>query len=270
MHTSPESALKGQTVLLTGAGSGIGRAAAHLLAADGAHLVLVGRRAPLLEAVAAEITAAGGRALTVPAAVDDRRQVDKLVGRVRDEVGPVDVLINNAGSVPEVFNVLWVDDLDWQRMLEVNLNAVFRLTQAVLPDMLSRAKGTIITVTSVAALRPSLFSGPAYGAAKAGASNFMAYLNSAFGNDGIRATSIMPGEVNTTILDGRVVPPPDDQRDLMIQPEDVARAVHLAASLPQRTVIPKLVIVPRQQRNRSAELAGNRRAGQPVDLATPP
>lgn len=62
MHTSPESALKGQTVLLTGAGSGIGRAAAHLLAADGAHLVLVGRRAPLLEAVAAEITAAGGRA----------------------------------------------------------------------------------------------------------------------------------------------------------------------------------------------------------------
>ncbi len=264
MAPSDRSALAGQVVVVTGAGSGIGRASAHLLAAEGARLVLVGRRAALLDVVAEEIAAEGGTALAVPAAVDDPRQVDDLLRRVRHEFGPVDILVNNAGSASPVFNVLWTEDDDWQQVVDVNLTSVFRLSRAVLPEMLERGRGTIITVSSIAARKPSLFSGPAYAAAKAGVHNFMSYLNETFGDEGIRATTILPGEVDTAILDLRPVAPPAEHRRLMVQPEDVARAVHLAATLPQRTVVPELVIIPSVHRDRSAELLGNREAGRPV------
>ena len=101
MQASSRRALDGHVVLLTGAGSGIGRASAHRLAAEGARLVLVGRRASLLDDVE-EIRAAGGQAWPVPAAVDDGRQVDRLLRGVRDELGAVDVLVNCAGSVSAV------------------------------------------------------------------------------------------------------------------------------------------------------------------------
>ena len=102
MQASSRRALDGHVVLLTGAGSGIGRASAHRLAAEGARLVLVGRRASLLDDVAEEIRAAGGQAWPVPAAVDDGRQVDRLLRGVRDELGAVDVLVNRTGSVSAV------------------------------------------------------------------------------------------------------------------------------------------------------------------------
>src|SRR6185437_14121138 len=95
----------------------------------------------------------------------------------------------------------------------------------------------IITVSSLAALRPNLLGGAAYGAAKAGVRNLMTYLHNIFRNDGIRATTILPGETSTPILDNRAQPPAPELRAAMVQPEDVARAVVLCATLPARTVI---------------------------------
>jgi NADP-dependent 3-hydroxy acid dehydrogenase YdfG len=257
------SALKNKVCLVTGAGSGIGTATATALAADGAVTVLVGRRRGLLEEVAATIAAAGGTAHVAPAAVDDPAQVSALVEGVRERVGPVDVLVNVAGVSSKVRNARWLSDDEWDHVLRVNLSGVFALTRAVLPDMLARGAGTVITVSSIAAVRPGLLSGPAYGAAKAGVVYFMNYLNATYRNEGIRATSILPGEVDTPILDNRPKPPSAQERATMLHAEDVAAAVLLAASLPQRAVVEELLINPTYQRDLSTDIEAGRRAGAP-------
>ena len=234
---------------------------------NGATVALVGRRAKVLDEVAHEITAAGGRAIVVPTHIESRDEVADLVRHVWDEAGPVEILVNNAGSASKTRNVRWLPDEEWHQVIEVNLNAVYLLTQAVLPDMLERGSGTIITISSLAAVNPSLLGGAAYGAAKAAARNFMVYLHNTFSNDGIRATCILPGEVDTPIMNNRPRPPTEDERAGMVHPEDVARAVHLAASLPDRTVISELVIAPRHQRDISADLEVSRWLGAPANLA---
>jgi NADP-dependent 3-hydroxy acid dehydrogenase YdfG len=244
------SALKNKVCLVTGAGSGIGTATATALAA------------------------AGGTAHVAPAAVDDPTQVSALVEGVRERVGPVDVLVNVAGVSSKVRNAQWLSDDEWDHVLRVNLSGVFALTRAVLPDMLARGAGTVITVSSIAAVRPGLLSGPAYGAAKAGVVNFMNYLNATYRNAGIRATSVLPGEVDTPILDNRPKRPSAQERATMLHPEDVAAAVLLAASLPQRAVVEELVINPTHQRDLSADIEAGRWAGAPdsvrPDGRTPP
>ena len=89
------------------------------------------------------------------------------------------------------------------RVVDVNLNGIFALTRAVLPTMVERGGGTVVTVTSLAALRPGLISGAAYGAAKAAARNFMQFVHTTLRDRGIRATTIVPAEVDTPILDAR-------------------------------------------------------------------
>ncbi len=255
--------LKNNICLVTGAGTGIGAATAVALAAEGAVTVLVGRRREPLEEVAATIDAAGGTAHVAPAAVDDPAQVAALVDGVRERVGPVDVLVNVAGASSRTRNARWMSDDDWDAVLAVNLSGVFALTRAVLPDMLDRGAGTVITVSSVAAVNPGLLSGPAYGAAKAGVVNFMHYLNASYRRDGVRATAILPGEVDTPILDNRPLPPQTQERATMLMPEDVAAAVLLAASLPQRAVVEELLINPTYQRDLSADIEAGRRYGAP-------
>jgi NADP-dependent 3-hydroxy acid dehydrogenase YdfG len=262
------SELKDKICLVTGAGTGIGKATAVALAAEGAITVLVGRRRDLLDEVAATIAAAGGTAHVAPAAIDDPAQVAALVDTVRERVGRVDVLVNVAGSSSKTRNVRWIPDDEWDEVVRVNLTAVFTLTRAVLPDMLTRGAGAVITVSSIGALRPSLLGGPAYGAAKAGVKNFMNYLNATYRNDGIRATSIVPGEADTPILDGRPQPPSAQQRATMLQPEDVAAAVLLAASLPQRAVVEELLITPTHQRDLSPDVEAGRRSGAPEGFRT--
>ena len=124
--------LDGKTTIMTGAGSGIGKASAKLLAADGATVALVGRRAEVLDEVAHEITAVGGRAIVVPTHIESPDEVAELARHVWDEAGPVDILVNNAGSASKTRNVRWMLDEEWQQVIDVNLNAVYLLTQAVL------------------------------------------------------------------------------------------------------------------------------------------
>ena len=257
-------ALAGQTVLVTGAGSGMGRETARLLAEEGARTVLVGRRQEPLDEVAAVIRDAGGSAHPIAADVTDPAEVTRLLDGVRRELGPVDVLVNNAGSSSSVLNPQWLPQEEWQHVLDVNLTAVFRLCQAVLPDMLSSGTGTIVTVSSLAAVNPNLLGGAAYGAAKAGVRNFMTFLHNTFRNQGLRAITILPGEADTPILDNRARPPARDERAGMVQPVDVAEAIRLAVTLPQRVVLQEIVVAPTRQRDTSTDLDISRWAGAPV------
>lgn len=258
----------GKTALITGAGSGMGLETARLLARDGATVVLVGRRQEALDEVAATIRAEGGTALALAADITRPDDVTRVLDRVHADLGPVDILVNNAGSASTVLNPQWLPHDEWRQVLDVNLTAVFQLTQAVLPDMLGRGTGTIVTVSSLAAVNPNLLGGAAYGAAKAGVRNFMTFLHNTFRNQGLRAITVLPGEADTPILDNRARPPAAEERAHMVQPEDVAEAVRLAVSLPQRVVLQEIVVAPTRQRDTSADLEISRWAGAPAD-ATP-
>ncbi|MGH7323858.1 MAG: SDR family NAD(P)-dependent oxidoreductase, partial [Candidatus Rokuibacteriota bacterium] len=195
--------LDGRVAVVTGGGSGIGRETAKMLAAEGALVVVTGRRKPLLEAVVEEIERTGGRAVARPADLENAEEATALGHWTVETYGRVDILVNNAGHSSLARNILWIDQTDWESVLAVNLTGVFALTQAVLPGMIERGGGTIITVSSMAALRPGLLSGAAYGAAKAGVRNFMGSIHAMFRNQGIRSTTILPAEVDTPILDKR-------------------------------------------------------------------
>jgi NADP-dependent 3-hydroxy acid dehydrogenase YdfG len=256
--------LDGQVALVTGGGSGIGRATARLLAAEGAHVVVAGRRLPPLEAVVAEIGAAGGRADARVADVGDPEAAAGLARWTLEQRGRVDILVNNAGSSSRVRNIQWVDRAEWERVLAVNLTGVYALIQAVLPDMLARGGGTIVTVSSAAALRPGLIGGAPYGAAKAAVRNLMGHVHAVLRDRGIRATTILPAEVDTPILDNRPLVPDAAARATMMQPEDVAAAILLCATLPARTVVEEIVMSPTVARDMSADLAVARRLGGPA------
>lgn len=260
--------LTGKVVIVTGAGSGIGKAAAEAFAVRGARVVLVGRRKAVLDDVVSALRLAGGEAWSYAADIGSKAEVTALVAWALSEVGDIDILVNNAGSASKTLNARWIEEDEWDQVQEVNMKAVFLLTQAVLPGMLARKNGTLITVSSLAALRPNLLGGAAYGAAKAAVRNFMTYLHNTFRNDGIRSTCILPGEVSTPIMDNRANPPPQSVRDRMVQPEDVAAAVLLCASLPPRTVIEELIVAPTFLRDVSGDLEISRWKNAPVECQT--
>lgn len=255
--------LTDQVCVVTGAGTGIGRATAELFARDGAVVVLVGRRMAPLELVANEVRAAGGRPLIKSADLTDGPQADEVISFVLEELGRVDVLINNAGFSSRVRSVRYVSPADWDAVFKVNMEAVFRLTQAALPGMLERRGGTIVNVSSLAALKPGILGGAPYSAAKAAVRAFSHGLNSELRDQGVRSTVILPGEVDTPILDGRPLPPSAESRRLMMQPLDVARCIHLAAALPARSVIEELVVTPSCPRDMTEELAAARSRTMP-------
>ncbi|MBN7804559.1 SDR family oxidoreductase [Agrobacterium rosae] len=257
--------LDGKTALVTGAGTGIGREAALLLAQDGATVVLTGRRLAPLREVSALIEKKGGKAFTYVLDIESRDEIFATVEWVKNGIGPVDILVNNAGSASKVLNARFLSEEEWNSTVNVNLTAVFNLTQAVLPDMIAREQGTVITVSSLAALNPNLLGGAAYGAAKAGVKNFMTFVHNTNRNQGIRATTILPGETNTPIMNNRARPPLETERAIMLDPHDVARAVHLCASLQNGAVIPELQICPTFMRDTSADIETARWVGAPAD-----
>jgi NADP-dependent 3-hydroxy acid dehydrogenase YdfG len=248
------SLLNNKTAIVTGAGTGIGEKTAEMLAAEGASIVLVGRRLEPLMEVARRISQAGGTAQAHSADLTVGDQAAAVAQFALDTFGRIDVLVNNAGFSSRVRSVRYVQPDEWDAVFKVNMEGVYRLTQAVLPGMIERGDGTIITTSSMAALRPGILGGAPYSAAKAAVRAFSHHLNSELRDQGIRATVIVPGEVDTPILMGRPSVPDAAARQTMMQAEDVARCIHLAATLPQRTVIEELIVMPAILRDMSAEM----------------
>jgi NADP-dependent 3-hydroxy acid dehydrogenase YdfG len=254
--------LENKIAIVTGAGTGIGRVTAKMLAEEGARVVVSGRRSGPLDDVVKEIAGSGGAAVARPTDMEDREAAMALGKWTIDTHGGVDILVNNAGHSSHTRSLQWVTREDWDGVLAVNLTGVYALTQAVLGSMLERGGGTVITVASMAAIRPGLIGGVAYSAAKAGARALMQHLHSELRQRGIRATTILPAEVDTPILDRRPLNPDAKARSTMMQADDVARAIVLCATLPSRTVVEEIVMSPTIQRDITADLEAARRAGQ--------
>jgi NAD(P)-dependent dehydrogenase (short-subunit alcohol dehydrogenase family) len=134
--------LNGKVAVVTGAGSGMGREIALSLAQDGARVILCGRRAEPLELIKTKIVAAGGTAYVEPLDITDRSAVFDFVTRAKKFIGPIDLLVNNAGSASKVLNARWLSEEEFVSTVDVNLTAVFNFSQAVLPDMLAKGEGT--------------------------------------------------------------------------------------------------------------------------------
>ncbi len=255
--------LSGQSAWITGAGTGIGRDTAILLAGEGAEVVLIGRREAPLRETADVITKAGGAATVLVLDIGSRQAIPKAVSGLPERLRAPDILVNNAGAAGKNRNALYIGEQEWSEIVRLNLDAVHALVQAVLPAMLARKRGTIITVSSLAAVNANLLGGAAYGAAKAAVRNFMGFLHNTHRNEGIRAMTILPGEVDTPILDSRPRPPTAEERGRMLAPQDVARAILLCASLPAGAMIPELHICPTFQRDIATDLEAARHLGAP-------
>ncbi len=197
--------LAGRVALVTGAGRGIGRAIALALAAEGAKTVLTARTADELEAVVSEIRGAGGEAEAVPCDLADRPQSTSLVERAAATLGPVDVLVNNAGigSSADPRPLAEFRDAFWDLTLEVNLTAPYLLSKAVLPHMRAQRWGRIVTVASINSRVPALHGG-AYTASKHGVLGLMRTLALEVAAEGVTVNCVCPGPVRTRMNDVRV------------------------------------------------------------------
>jgi NADP-dependent 3-hydroxy acid dehydrogenase YdfG len=255
--------LDGQVAIVTGAGSGIGEVTAGMLAAEGAQVVICGRRQGPLDAVVKTLEKGGGKCAARAVDLENPDAAAAFVQWTLERFGRVDVLINNAGHSSHARSVRWVSRKEWDSVMNVNVNAVYVLTQTVLPGMIERKTGTIVTVGSMAALKAGLIGGAPYGAAKAAVRNLMHHVHNTLRNQGIRATIIMPAEVDTPILDKRPHNPDAAARATMMQAEDVARAIMLCVTLPPRTVVEEMIISPTILRDQSKDLAVAAKAGAP-------
>ena len=247
--------LSGKVAWVTGAGSGIGEAAALALAEEGAAIVLSGRRTAPLEAVAARIAAAGGVAETQPGDMTKPDDVARIAAAIAEKHRRLDLLVANAGvNIP---------DRDWadlspagaEAVISGNLTSVFYCVSAVLPIMRTQQDGVVIITASMAGRFISGLSGPAYTAAKHGVVAMSHTINMAECANGIRASAVLPGEVATPILDRRPVPVSPEDRARMVQSDDVGDLIRYIACLPRHVVINEVMITPAWNRGYVAALA---------------
>lgn len=186
--------------LVTGSGSGIGRAISIALAKAGVPIAVVAHRAESLPPVIDEIEAAGGRCVGYAVDVSDWGAVDRLVGQVEATIGPIDILVNCAGIYPRS-SVADMAPGEWDRVLGVNLGGLFHCAHAVLPSMIERRRGRILAITSEIG-RTGVARGAHYAASKAGIDAVIKSLAKEVGDYGITVNAIAPGLTDTPMMRG--------------------------------------------------------------------
>jgi NAD(P)-dependent dehydrogenase (short-subunit alcohol dehydrogenase family) len=191
-----EFSLDGKVALITGASRGIGKAIALRFAQAGARVVVSSRKLDSVQAVAAEIEAAGGQALAVQAHVGQPDDVAALVARALEAYGRIDITINNAATNPHFGPLLTADDSQWDKIMDTNVKGVFRVCKAVVPHMEAQGGGKIVNLVSIAGLRPSPGMG-LYGIAKAALIMLTQQLAMELGQANIQVNAIAPGVIKT-------------------------------------------------------------------------
>jgi NAD(P)-dependent dehydrogenase (short-subunit alcohol dehydrogenase family) len=189
--------LDGRVAVVTGASRGIGRAIALALAEAGADVALAGRDVARLDAVAGEIRGGGRRAVAVPTDVTNRAQVDALVARTVDELGGLDVVVNNSGVVSSL-PLLEVTDEEWDRVLDTNLRGVFLVTRAAGRHLVEQGSGKVVNVASNFAFK-GVAGHAAYCASKAGVVGFTRAMAVEWARYGVQVNALAPGYVETDL-----------------------------------------------------------------------
>ncbi|HXF94156.1 MAG TPA: glucose 1-dehydrogenase [Nitrospiraceae bacterium] len=230
------SRLHGKVALITGGNAGIGEAIATLFAQEGAAVTITGRRKDRLERVIGEIGQRGGRALAVAGSVTDETHAREAVAQTVRTFGRLDILVNNAGIGDFGKKIHEMDDATWQRMLDVNVTGVFRMTRAAIPEMLKAGGGAIINISSVASLvgLPML---PAYAASKGALDALTRAIAVDYAAQGIRCNVVNPGLIETPMAESLLSDPArttEVLRQYLIarpgKPEEVAKLVLYLAS----------------------------------------
>ena len=249
--------LAGKVAWVTGAGSGIGEAAALALADEGATIVLTGRRPAPLEDVAGRIRAAHGSAHVQPADLTDAAQVQAVGKYIGETLGRLDILVNNAGV-----NIL---DRHWDKLtpegidtlMQGNIMAALYCVTVALPFMRAQQDGLLIHTASMAGRFIGGVSGPIYTVAKHGVVAMSHSLNMQECIHGIRSTVFLPGEVATPILDKRPNPVSPEERARMVQSADCGDLIRYIACLPRHLVMNEVHLAPTWNRGYIANLQRN-------------
>lgn len=234
-----------QTAVITGAGSGVGQAVALALLKLGWRVALIGRRTEALQETVQRAGAEKSQLETWPCDIGDGAAVASMAKAVLAKFGPVEALINAAGTNAPQRSLEVLSLEDYHRMIDTNLHGAYYCTQAFLPGMRAQRSGTIIHIVSDAGKQASPKAGPAYVMSKFGLAGLTQAINAEERGNGVRACAIFPGDIDTPLLDKRPNPPPAEARARMLLAEDVAECVVLALRLPPRALIEELVIRPR-------------------------
>jgi len=238
-----DSPLKGKVAWITGGGSGIGLAGALEFARAGAHVVISGRSRETLISSEKQIKAVGsGEAISLD--VSDQKEVANAAAAMLKRHGHIDILVNSAGINTPRRNFRDVSVESWDQIVAINLSGMFYCCHAVLPAMRKRKDGLVINVSSWAGRYASTLTGPGYNATKRAVIALTESINMEECANGIRATSVLPGEVATPILEKRPVPPSAEERTRMLQAEDLGRTLLFVATMPPRACITELIIAP--------------------------
>ena len=237
--------LKGKVAWITGGGSGIGLAGAREMVKAGARVVISGRTEKTTRETEKELKAlknAEGTSLEV----SDKKAVVAAAADIEKRHGRIDILVTSAGTnisgAKRNFKSMSLEG--WDDVVNINLNGLFYCCHAVIPGMRARRDGLIINISSWAGRYASSLTGPAYNATKRAVIAITESINMEECMHGIRATSILPGEVATPILEKRPVPPSKEERARMAQPEDFGKAILFVATMPARSCVNELVIAP--------------------------
>jgi len=237
---------------VTGGGTGIGRAGAEALLADGWTVIISGRRAEVLLGVADELGGSGQLVESMVLDVSNADDVNKVAQAILAKHGRIDLLVNSAGINLPKRSWADVEQDGWDQIVDINLNGVMYCMRAVLPAMRAQQDGCIINVASWAGRIVSKMTGPAYTATK----HAVLALTHSFNMDeyanGLRACCLSPGEVATPIMKNRPVPPSDEVMARMLQPTDLGRTIAFIASMPPHVCINEVLISPTWNRSFAA------------------
>lgn len=234
-----------RTAVITGAGSGVGRATAIALARQGWNLVLLGRTRASLEETAKLTTLEPARLLIHVCDIGRAEQVQAMARAVFAKFPVVDVLVNAAGTNAPKRSLEVLSLEDYHSMVDTNLHGAYYCVQAFLPHMRERQSGTIVNVVSDAGKQASPKAGPGYVVSKFGLAGLNQAINAEERGHGVRACAIFPGDIDTPLLDKRPAPPDATARARMMLPEDIAECALLAINLPPRAIVEEILVRPR-------------------------